>query len=168
MTGHRFAGKRVLVTGGTSGIGRATALAFAREGARVMISGRDAGRGAEVAVAAEGLAGDISFLAADVTDPVDVSGLAQATAERLDGLDIAFNNAGFQERRALLHEQLPETYDLVFDTNLRSVFLAMQAQIKLMLATAAASSSTTARSAGGAIPTRAWRSTVPPKRRCCR
>jgi NAD(P)-dependent dehydrogenase (short-subunit alcohol dehydrogenase family) len=134
MTGHRFAGKRVLVTGGTSGIGRATALAFAREGARVMISGRDAGRGAEVAVAAEGLAGDISFLAADVTDPVDVSGLAQATAERLGGLDIAFNNAGFQERRALLHEQLPETYDLVFDTNLRSVFLAMQAQIKLMLA----------------------------------
>ena len=133
MTPGRFAGKRVLVTGGTSGIGREAALAFAGEGARVVISGRDAGRGQEAVRAAEALGGEAAFLAADVTDPAAVSRLVEQAARQLGGLDIAFNNAGFQERRALLHEQPPGTYDVVFDTNLRAVFLAMQAEIALML-----------------------------------
>ncbi|WP_299619348.1 SDR family NAD(P)-dependent oxidoreductase [Pelagibius sp.] len=129
MTQARFAGKRVLVSGGTSGIGRATALAFTAEGARVVIAGRSAERAAEVVAES---AGEISFIPADVTEPQAVSKMVQGAAERLGGLDIAFNNAGFQERRALLAEQPTATYDTVFDTNLRSVFLAMQAQLRIM------------------------------------
>lgn len=134
MTGGRFAGKRVLVTGGTSGIGRATALAFAGQGARVVISGRNPDRGAQVAAEAHDLSGEITFLAADVTDPEAVTRLVETAAEGLGGLDIAFNNAGFQERRAPLHEQSAATYDSVFDTNLRAVCIAMQAEIRIMLA----------------------------------
>ena len=126
-----FSGKRVLVTGATSGIGRATALAFARAGAAVVISGRDAARAAEVVAAAEGA---LTFLTADLTDPAAVTALVDSAADHLGGLDIAFNNAGFQERRALLADQPAETYDTVFDTNLRAVFLAMQAEIRTMLA----------------------------------
>ena len=129
MTQARFTGKRVLVSGGTSGIGRATALAFAAEGATVVIAGRSAERAAEVVA---GSAGEISFVPADVTEPSAVTAMVEGAAERLGGLDIAFNNAGFQERRALLAEQPPATYDTVFDTNLRSVFLAMQAQLRIM------------------------------------
>ncbi|MEQ9608081.1 MAG: glucose 1-dehydrogenase [Kiloniellaceae bacterium] len=129
----RFAGKRVLVTGGTSGIGRAAALAFAGEGARVVLSGRDVARGAEVVRAAEALGGEAAFLMADVTDHAAMARLVEQSAKRLSGLDIAFNNAGFQERRALLHEQTMATYDTVFDTNLRAVFVAMQAEIAVML-----------------------------------
>jgi len=129
----RFAGKRVLVTGGTSGIGRAAALAFAGEGARVVLSGRDAARGNSVVRAAEALGGEAAFLMADVTDHAAMARLVEQAAKRLGGLDIAFNNAGFQERRGLLHEQTMATYDTVFDTNLRAVFVAMQAEIAVML-----------------------------------
>jgi len=134
MSDRRFAGSRVLVTGGTSGIGRATALAFAAEGARVVISGRDAARGDAVVAAAAERAGEVAFLAADVTDAGASERLVEQAARRLGGLDVAFNNAGYQEPRALLHEQPAEAYDAVFDTNLRAVFLAMQAEIGLMLA----------------------------------
>ncbi|NIA69228.1 glucose 1-dehydrogenase [Pelagibius litoralis] len=134
MTAGRFQGKRVLVTGGTSGIGRATALAFAEAGADVVLSGRDEARGAEVVAAGAAMAGKLFFLAADLSDSKAVAPLVEAAAERLGGLDIAFNNAGFQERRASLAEQSPETYDQVFNMNLRAVFLAMQAEIKIMLA----------------------------------
>lgn len=130
MTAGSFSGKRVLVTGATSGIGRATALAFARAGAAVVISGRDAARAAEVVAAAEGA---LTFLTADLTDAAAVTALVDSAADHLGGLDIAFNNAGFQERRALLADQPADTYDTVFDTNLRAVFLAMQAEIRIML-----------------------------------
>ena len=133
MKPARFAGKRVLVTGGTSGIGRAAALAFAGEGARVVLSGRDAARGEAVMREAEALGGEAAFLTTDVTDNVAMSRLVEQAAKRLGGLDIAFNNAGFQECRALLHEQTMASYDTVFDTNLRAVFVAMQAEIAVML-----------------------------------
>jgi NAD(P)-dependent dehydrogenase (short-subunit alcohol dehydrogenase family) len=133
MKPARFAGKRVLVTGGTSGIGRAAALAFAGEGARVVVSGRDAARGEAVVREAEALGGEAAFLTADVTDHAAMARLVEQAAKWLGGLDIAFNNAGFQERRSLLHEQTMATYDTVFDTNLRAVFVAMQAEIAVML-----------------------------------
>jgi NAD(P)-dependent dehydrogenase (short-subunit alcohol dehydrogenase family) len=134
MMGPRFAGKRVLVTGGTSGIGAATAIAFAREGAGVVITGRDVERAAAVAAAGEETAGKIFFIEVDQRDAAGVAAMVERAADMLDGLDIAFNNAGYQEPRALLHEQPAATYDTVFDTNLRAVFLAMQAEIALMLA----------------------------------
>ena len=134
MTEARFPGKRVLVTGGTSGIGRATALAFAREGAAVVISGRSKDGAAAVVEGAVQFSGEISFVPADVTDPAAVTGLVEAVVEALGGLDIAFNNAGFQERRARLAEQSLEAYDQVFDTNLRALFVAMRAEIGAMLA----------------------------------
>ena len=132
MTEARFSGKRVLVTGGTSGIGRAAALAFAREDAAVVISGRSE-EGAAAVIEAAGRSGEISFIRADVTDTAAVTGLVEAAAKSLGGLDVAFNNAGFQERRAPLAEQTLDAYDQVLDTNLRALFLAMQAEIRAML-----------------------------------
>lgn len=134
MTAGRFQGKRVLVTGGTSGIGRATALAFAEAGAAVVFSGRNETRASKIVAAGEALPGSLSFIAADVTGAGASHALVEKAAARLGGLDIAFNNAGFQERRAPLADQSLETYDRVFDTNLRAVFLAMQAEIRVMLA----------------------------------
>ncbi len=134
MIPGRFQGKRVLVTGGTSGIGRATALAFAEAGAAVVFSGRNEAQASEVVAAGEALPGSLSFFAADVTESSANQALVEEAAARLGGLDIAFNNAGFQERRAPLADQSLETYDRVFDTNLRAVFLAMQAEIRVMLA----------------------------------
>lgn len=133
MSAGRFQDKRVLVTGGTSGIGRATTLAFAAAGATVVFSGRDEERAAAVVAEGAAMPGRLSFMAADVARDGSSKGLVEAAASRMGGLDIAFNNAGFQERRALLAEQEADTYDRVFDTNLRAVFQAMQAEIKVML-----------------------------------
>lgn len=127
------AGKVALITGATSGIGRATALALARQGARVVLVGRDAERGRAVARKAEITGGTALFLAADLSKPEAPAEIVAETVDRLGGLDIAFNNAGFQEPRALLADQAPELYDTVFDINLRSVYMAMRAQIAAML-----------------------------------
>ena len=128
-----FAGKAVLVTGGTSGIGRATALAFTRRGAAVAILGRDAERGHDAVAACRAAGGTASFIAVDVRDADRIGHAIQQAREQLGRLDIAFNNAGFQERRALLAEQPDEVFDTVFAVNVRSLFLAMKAEIALML-----------------------------------
>ncbi len=125
-----FAGKAVLVTGATSGIGRATAIAFARRGARVMIVGRDAARGAEVAAAC---GPDARFHQADLGRPAAIGQAVAAAVTAFGGLDIAFNNAGFQEPRAELAAQPDEMFDRVFDLNVRALFLAMKAEIPAML-----------------------------------
>lgn len=125
-----FAGKAVLVTGATSGIGRATAIAFARCGARVMIVGRDAARGAEVASAC---GADARFHQADLGGPEAIGRAVAAAVTAFGGLDIAFNNAGFQEPRAELAAQPDGMFDRVFDLNVRALFLAMKAEIPAML-----------------------------------
>ncbi|WP_421990032.1 SDR family NAD(P)-dependent oxidoreductase [Roseococcus sp.] len=131
----QLAGKVCLVTGGASGIGRATALRMAQEGARaVVIAGRRAALGAAVAqeLCAAGTQG--LFVATDVTREAEVAALVAAVMERFGRMDAVFNNAGFQEKRAPLAEQTDAVYAQVFDTNLRALFFAMRHQIPAMLA----------------------------------
>jgi NAD(P)-dependent dehydrogenase (short-subunit alcohol dehydrogenase family) len=127
-----FEGKVVLVTGGATGIGRAAALAFARRGASVVIAGRRREEGDKaVAALAEAGAGG-RFIAADVTDPHALDELHRTIVADHGRLDVAFDNAGYQEPRAPVAEQDPALYDRVFDTNVRSVYLCLQHQIRIM------------------------------------
>ena len=128
-----FHGKVVLVSG-TSGIGRATALAFARRGAAVAVAGRNAERGREVAALCSACGTEAHFLAADVALPEAVRGMVAATLRRFGRLDVAFNNAACQEPRAPLAEQPDAACDIVLDTNVKALFHAMKAEIAAMLA----------------------------------
>lgn len=130
-----FAGKAVLISGATSGIGRATALAFAGAGAMLLLTGRDAARGAAVEAECRALGAEASFHAADLRNPDAPAAAVRRIVERFGRLDVAFNNAGFQERRAALPAQSLATYEQVFDLNSRALFLAMKAEIPAMLAT---------------------------------
>ena len=128
-----FKDKVVLVTGGATGIGRAAALAFARRGARVVMAGRRKSEGekAVAGLAEIGAAGH--FIAVDVTRPDELSSLHRTIVAQHGRLDVAFNNAGYQEPRAPLVEQDPALYDRVFDTNVRAVYLSLQHQIRIMV-----------------------------------
>jgi NAD(P)-dependent dehydrogenase (short-subunit alcohol dehydrogenase family) len=129
-----LANKSVLLTGATSGIGHATALAFARRGAKVAILGRNLARGQETVAACLAAGARACFIAADVTAPDQLRAAVTRAAEQFGGLDIAFNNAGLQERRATMAEQPDAVFDAVFATNVRAVFQAMKAEIAVMLA----------------------------------
>jgi NAD(P)-dependent dehydrogenase (short-subunit alcohol dehydrogenase family) len=130
-----FTGKVALVTGGTAGIGRATALAFAKEGAKVVVSGRNADAGAEVVKQIQRAGGEATFVRADVTKASDVQALIDKTLKTYSRLDIAFNNAGVEGDLGPLHEASEQTYDHIFNANVRGVFLSMKAQIPAMLKT---------------------------------
>lgn len=130
----RLAGKVCLVTGGASGIGFAAAMRFAQEGAAaIAIAGRRRAEG-EAAAAEIGRQGAaVSFFQVDVTHEEQVASLVGTIVRLWGRLDAAFNNAGFQERRAPLHEQNGEIYDQVFNTNVRALFYALRHQIPAML-----------------------------------
>ena len=131
----RFAGMVVLITGATSGIGEATARAFAAEGARVFFCGRRARLGDEVAAAIRARGGDATFRQADVRDEAQVRDLVDACVRRYGRLDIAVNNAGVESPRAVrLHEQTLADLDAVWRTNVAGVFLGMKYEIPRMLA----------------------------------
>jgi NAD(P)-dependent dehydrogenase (short-subunit alcohol dehydrogenase family) len=126
-------GKVVLITGATSGIGRAAALVFARDGASLVIVGRDEARGAEICRACVDAGGQAAWFRADVARPEDLGAMVDFAVARFGRLDVAFNNAAYQEPRAALADQSDETFTRVFDTNVRSVFGAMKAEIAVML-----------------------------------
>jgi NAD(P)-dependent dehydrogenase (short-subunit alcohol dehydrogenase family) len=132
---NRMTGKVCLVTGGGSGIGRAAACRMAEKGAAaVVIAGR---REAEIeSAAAECRTFGARALAVrtDVTREDDVERLVRTVVERYGRLDIAFNNAGFQEKRAPIEQQADSVYDEVFDANVRSVFLCLRHQLPAMFA----------------------------------
>ncbi|TWA91020.1 SDR family NAD(P)-dependent oxidoreductase [Bradyrhizobium stylosanthis] len=134
-TGERMGGKVCLVTGGGSGIGRATALRMASEGAEaVIIAGRREAEIEATAAACRELGTAAIALKTDITREDEVARLVGTALERCGRLDVAFNNAGFQERRAPLEEQGTDIYDSVFDTNVRALFLCLRHQLPVMIA----------------------------------
>jgi len=127
-----FEGKVALVTGGTSGIGKATAIEFARAGAKVVLSGRREKEGAQVVSEIKKLGGDAAFVRADVAKEADVKAMIKFTVDKFGKLDIAFNNAGVEWKGAL--DQATETeYRRIFDTNVWGVLNSMRHEIPAML-----------------------------------
>lgn len=131
---QRMAGRVCLVTGGGSGIGRATAILMAREGAAgVIVAGRRREPGEATVQACRESGCDAHYVQADVTEEADAAALVEFAVGRFGRLDIAFNNAGCQEPRAPIEAQTRETFDAVLDANLRSVFYGLKYQIPAML-----------------------------------
>src|SRR3977135_1111187 len=109
-------GKTVLVTGALTGIGRATALAFAQEGARVVISGRRDDAGQALVTELRALGADAEFICADVRHENDVQNLVDNTVARFGRLDVAVNNAGTEGTPGPVTAQTVESYAATFDT----------------------------------------------------
>jgi NAD(P)-dependent dehydrogenase (short-subunit alcohol dehydrogenase family) len=128
----QFDGKVVLITGAATGIGRATALAFAREGAAVMIGDVD-DRAAETVKLIEAEGGKAAFKAADVTDAQAMTELVRDCIARFGGMDMAFNNAGVLPPPLPFHEVPTSDLDNIINVDLKGVYFAMQAQIRHFL-----------------------------------
>jgi NAD(P)-dependent dehydrogenase (short-subunit alcohol dehydrogenase family) len=126
-------GKVAVVTGGTSGIGRTTAVALAREGAKVVVTGRRAAEGAETVRLIQEAGGEGLFVVADVTKDSDQANLVRETLAAFGRLDIAFVNAGVFAAGPLT-EQSEETYDYLMDINVKGAWLTLKHQIPAMLA----------------------------------
>jgi NAD(P)-dependent dehydrogenase (short-subunit alcohol dehydrogenase family) len=132
--GRTFEGKVAFVTGASSGIGRATALAFARAGASVAAVDVDAAGAAETAGQIEELGVKAIALTCDVTSEADVNAAVKATTDEFGRLDAAFNNAGIEQPVAALADIPGEDFERLVAVNLRGVFLCMQSQVPAMLA----------------------------------
>ena len=126
-----FAGKVALVTGATRGIGRATAIAFAREGAHVVFCGRHEEWGEETANLVRQTGGEATFVRADVTVEAEVETLVQKVVSDHGRIDCAFNNAGF-EAMAPLVDQTKENSDLTLDTNVKGMFFCLKYETRAM------------------------------------
>lgn len=129
---RRFDGKVVMVTGGTSGIGRAAVKQFAAEGGHVAFCGRDEARGRDAESEVKAAGGIAQFIRADVRSEEDIKALVDRTIDSYGRLDVAFNNAGISIERPL-HLYTATEFDDVVATDLRGVFLCMKYQIPHML-----------------------------------
>jgi NAD(P)-dependent dehydrogenase (short-subunit alcohol dehydrogenase family) len=126
-------GKVGLITGGTSGIGRETAILFAKADVKVVISGRREPEGQETVELIRAAGGDGLFVKADVSQARDVEVLVQKTVERFGHLDVAFNNAGVEGVWAPVAKQSEEDWDRTININLKGVWLCLKYEIKRML-----------------------------------
>ena len=122
-----------MVTGATSGIGRAAALQFAEEGAKVVFCGRREALGREVEQLIRSRQGEATYIRADVRQEKDVEAFVAAAVRQYGRLDVAFNNAGITVEKPL-HEYTSAEWDDVHHTNVRGVFLAMKYQLPHMIA----------------------------------
>jgi len=134
MNNGKLTGKVALVTGGTSGIGKTTAIEFARVGAKVVLTGRREKEGAQVVDEIRKLGGDAAFVRADVTKDADVKAMVHFTVGKYGRLDVAFNNAGV-EWTGPLDQATEAEYRRVFDINVWGVLNAMRHEIPVMLKT---------------------------------
>ena len=123
----------VLITGALTGIGRATALAFAREGASVVVSGRRDEAGHALAAELRTLGVRAEYLRADVRNEAEVRSLVEQTVERFGRLDVAVNNAGTEGLLGPLVEQSEDNYRATFDTNVLGTLLALKHEMRVML-----------------------------------
>jgi NAD(P)-dependent dehydrogenase (short-subunit alcohol dehydrogenase family) len=131
---RRFDAKTVLVTGATSGIGRAIAMAFAREGANVVLAGRRAVEGQSVCELIERDGGSARFVQTDVTQPTEVARMVRFCEDQCGGLDIAVNSAGLAGTFFVPTADYPQqVWHQVIDVNLHGLFYSMQAEIAAML-----------------------------------
>lgn len=128
--GTAFEGRVALVTGGSSGIGRATALAFAAQGARVVVASRRARESAETVRQIVAAGGEALFVQTDVTQAAQLQALVARTVAEYGGLDYAFNNAGIEGTPFVpLHHYAEETWDTVMAINVKGVFLSMKYEL---------------------------------------
>lgn len=124
----------VLITGALTGIGRATAVAFARSGARLVVSGRRAAEGAALEAELKKLGSDAAFVQADVRHDDEVRNLVDQTVARFGRIDVAVNNAGTEGTPGPITEVTAEKYAATFDTNALGVLLSLKHELRVMIA----------------------------------
>src|SRR6266481_1863144 len=125
--------KFILLTGALTGIGRATALAFAREGAHLVVCGRRDDVGNALATELRALGVEAEYIRADVRHEDDVRSLVDSTVKRFGHLDVAVNNAGTEGKPGSVTEQSAESYAATFDTNVLGTLLSMKHELRVML-----------------------------------
>src|SRR6202795_1057528 len=124
----------VLITGALTGIGRATAIDFARQGARVVVSGRRDEAGQKLAAELREIGVEAEYWRADVRHEDDVRDLVNKTVTRFGRLDVAVNAAGTEGKPGPVTEQSAESYATTFDTNVLGTLLSMKHELRVMLA----------------------------------
>ena len=122
----------ILITGALTGIGRATALAFAKEGATVVVSGRREVEGKALENELRSLGAKVAFVLADVRHEDDVRNLVEQAVGRFGRLDVAINNAGTEGQPGPLTEQTSDNYAAMFDTNVLGTFLSLKHELRVM------------------------------------
>lgn len=148
-----FSGQVALVTGGAAGIGRATALAFAAEGLRVVVSDVDAAGGEGTVGLIRSAGGEATFIRCDVTLDAEVKALMDGVVAAYGRLDYAFNNAGIEIEKGKLAEGSEAEFDAIMGVNVKGVWLCMKHEIPLLLAQGGGAIVNTASVAGlGAAP----------------
>ena len=133
MLTRELNGKVALVTGGTSGIGRETAVLFAKAGAKVVVAGRREPEGEETVELIRAAGSDGLFVKTDVSKACEVEALVQKVVERFGRLDVAFNNAGIEGVWVPIIKQSEEDWDRTIDINLKGVWLCLKYEIQQML-----------------------------------
>ena len=129
----------VLITGALTGIGRATAIAFAREGKQIVVSGRQEDNGQTLAAELRALGAQAEFVRADVRFEDDVRRLVEKTVERFGRIDVAVNNAGTEGELAPLVEQSAANYEAIFSVNVLGTLFSLKHEMRVMLAQGAGS-----------------------------